>query len=88
MQEFRLRQSRQLLAIAIALFLVMLCAVLYKRPDLLGGVSKGTLFGAQVISIAAFFGFTVVNWRCPSCGSSLGTDINRSICRKCGARLQ
>jgi hypothetical protein len=33
-QEFEIRQTRQIIAIAIALFCVLLCAVLYKKPIL------------------------------------------------------
>ncbi len=87
-REFRLRQNRQFIAIAAALFLVLLSAVIYKRPDLFGEVPKDILFGAQAVIIAAFVGFSYVNWRCPSCAKYLGYDINRSICRKCGARLR
>lgn len=82
-----MRQSRQIIVITIALFLVLLSAVLYKRP-LFGGLSKGMLFGMQIAAIAAFLGFTAFNWRCPSCGKSLGSDINRRVCGKCGARLR
>jgi hypothetical protein len=85
--HFHIRQNRQILAIAIALFLVLLAAVLYKRP-LFVEWSKGTLFGMQVITIAAFLGFTAINWRCPACGKSLGSNINRRVCGKCGARLR
>ena len=88
MQEFHKRQSRQLVAIAITLFAILLCAVIYKRPDIFGEYSKSKLFGAQVVIIASYMVFTSVNWRCPSCEKYLGTDINRRICKKCGARLQ
>ena len=87
-REFRLRQTRQIIAVAIALFLVLLFAVMYKRPDIFGMFSAGTLGAVQIILIAAFIGFTVVNWRCPSCGKHLGSDINRNVCKKCGIRLQ
>lgn len=88
MQEFRVRQNRQFIAIAIALFAVLLCAVIYKRPDLFGEYSKSTLFGVQAIIIASYVGFTSYNWTCPSCGKYLGADINRQICKKCGGRLR
>jgi hypothetical protein len=88
MQEFRIRQNRQFIAIAVTLFSVLLCAVIYKRPDLFGEYSKGSLFGAQAIIIASYMGYTSYNWICPSCGKHLGTDINRQICKKCGARLR
>jgi len=87
-QEFRMRQNRQIVAITAAMFIVLLSAVLHKRPDLLGAFSRHTLFGLQVISIAAFIGFSVYNWRCPNCGKHLGGDLHRQQCRKCSARLQ
>lgn len=86
-QDFRALQSRQLIAIAAALFLVALSAVIYKRPDLFGEFSKNTLFGVQVAIIAGFIGFTYFNWRCPACTKHLGNDITRRICKGCGARL-
>jgi len=87
-KEFHRLQSRQIIAIAITLFSVMLCAVLYKRPGVLGDFSKGTLFGAQVVAIASFLVYSSVNWRCPSCGKMLGPDIHRRGCKKCGVRLR
>jgi hypothetical protein len=87
-QEFRKRQSRQLIAIAMTLFAILSCAVIYKRPDLFGEFSKGTLFGVQVVIIGSYIVFTSLNWICPSCGKHLGTDINRKFCKKCRARLQ
>lgn len=87
MQEFKARQSRQIVAIAVAMFLLLLAAVLYKRPDLLGAFSGRTLFGLQAISIASVLGFTVYNWRCPSCNKHLGGNIHRQRCGKCGTRL-
>lgn len=88
MREFELRQSRQILAIAIALFLILAVAVVYKRPDLFGELSKYNLFGVQAVSIVAFIVYTATNWRCPSCNTYLGSDINRRKCVKCGARLR
>ena len=88
MQEFRVRRGRQLLAIGVALFLVFLLAMLHKRPTVLGEFSRNTIFGAQVIVIAVFIGFSSFNWRCPSCNKYLGNNINRRLCRKCGNRLR
>jgi hypothetical protein len=86
--EFRLRQGRQFLAIAVTLLLVIFLTLLYKRPDLFGEFSKETVSGAQIILIAAFIGFSAFNWRCPSCRKYLGNNISRRKCRKCGTRLQ
>lgn len=88
MKEFGVRRGRQLLAITVAAWLVLFLAVLHKGPTLLGEFSKSTLFGAQVVVIAAFFGFSNFNWRCPSCNKYLGHDMNRRVCRKCGSRLR
>jgi hypothetical protein len=88
MRDFESRQSRQILAIAVALFLVLFFAVLYKRPGLFGNFSKGEIFGAQIVCIAAFMGFTSFNWRCPSCRKYLGSNIHKQICRHCKARLR
>jgi len=88
LREFTARQSRQLIAIAVTMFLVLLFAVLYKRPELFAEFSKSTLFGAQSLVIAAFIGFTSYNWSCPSCGKYLGNDIFRRACKKCGARFR
>jgi hypothetical protein len=88
MQEFGVRRGRQLLAIGLALFLVLFLAMLHKGPTVLGEFSKNTLFGLQVIVIAAFIGFSSFNWRCPSCNKYLGNDMNRRVCGKCGSRLR
>jgi len=87
-QEFEVRRGRQSVAIVVALFVVLFLAVLYNRPTVLGEFSKNTLFGAQFIVIAAFIGFSSINWRCPSCNKYLGSDMNRRVCRKCGSRLR
>ena len=86
-REFSLRQGRQILAIAIALFLVILLAVATKRNDLFGEYSKDTLVAAQLVVITAFIAFTAFNWRCPSCNKYLGKDINKRGCRHCKTGL-
>ncbi|HBH61080.1 MAG TPA: hypothetical protein DDX85_04925 [Nitrospiraceae bacterium] len=87
-REFWVRQGRQLLAIALALFLVLLMAVVYKRHDLFGEYSKKTLMAAQLLVITAFIGFTAFNWRCPSCKKYLGKDIYKRACRHCKTRFR
>jgi len=86
--DFWQRQGRQLLAIAVALFLVLLPAVVLKRHDLFGEYSKNTLVAAQLVVIAAFICFTAFNWRCPSCKKYLGKDIYKRACRYCKTRLR
>jgi hypothetical protein len=86
-QDFKLRQSRQFLAIALTLLLIIFLTLLYKRPDLFGEFSKDAIFGAQIILIAAFAGYSALNWRCPSCNKYMGNNINRRICKKCRTKL-
>lgn len=86
--EFAKRQRRQNVAISAALLLVIVFAILYARPGWLGPNSRGTIFFAQVVVIASFFGFTYHNWRCPACNRPLGGDLYRRICGKCRARLR
>jgi len=87
-KEFRQRQSRQLLSIAVSLLLMLLLALLQKRPDLFGELPKNAVSGLQIIVIAAFIAFSVSNWKCPACNKYLGPDINKHLCKKCGTRLQ
>jgi tRNA(Ile2) C34 agmatinyltransferase TiaS len=87
-EVFKTRQDRQIVAIAAAMFFMLLAAVIYKRPDLLGAISGRTLFGLQLISIASFLVYTAYNWRCPSCNKHLGGNVHRLRCGKCGSRLQ
>ncbi len=88
MRDFKIRQDRQFVAIAAAMFLVLLCAVIYKRPSLFGQFSKEALFAAEAVVIAAFAGFTFANWRCPACKKRLGADIHRQVCKNCGTRFR
>lgn len=87
-ENFKLRQERQLLAIAVALLLIVLLAMIHHRSDLFGNISKGAVFAMQAMVIAAFIGFSSANWRCPSCNKYLGGNIYKRGCRKCGARFQ
>lgn len=87
-KDFRMRQSRQFLIIAVALLLIVFLTVIHKRQDLFGLFSEYTVLRLQLLVIAAFIGFSAVNWRCPSCKKYLGQDINRRVCRKCGTRLR
>lgn len=88
MRDFRLRLNRQLLAMALTLFLLLFLVLIYKRTDIFGEFSKNNIIALQIILIGVFIGFSAINWRCPSCNKYLGGDINKRICKKCGIRLQ
>jgi uncharacterized membrane protein len=87
-RDYAVRRTRQIIAVAAAVLLLLLFALLHKRPDLFGEFSKQNLAIAQFLVILAFVNFTAFNWICPSCKKYLGSDINRSVCKKCGARLR
>jgi hypothetical protein len=87
-REFGVRQSRQMYAIMLTVLALLVSALAYKRPAILELVSTRTLFVIQVVAIATFFGFSILNWRCPACGKGLGNNIVRVRCRKCGTQLQ
>lgn len=38
--------------------------------------------------ILSFFGFSLLNWRCPSCDAYLGQRLNPRECKACGAILR
>ncbi len=79
-QEYALRRRRQaasgvpvvILAIAVALGS--------------GGGGVPVLVVGTVI--LAFFGFSLVNWRCPSCGAYLGQRLNPERCPACRVELR
>jgi len=87
-KQFWARQLRQFIAFLAAISLMFLLGYLYKYTDMLGDNAKGLTSALLAIIIAAFIGFSAVNWRCPVCEKYLGADINRSVCRKCGTKLQ
>ena len=86
-RDFKLRQNRQLVAIAVTIVLMVVLALLSNRPDLLGGITRNAVIGGQLGVVLGFVAFSAYNWRCPSCHRYLGRDIYRSICRHCGERL-
>ena len=88
MRDFSVRRTRQIIAIATTVFLVLMLAVLYKRPDLIGNFSKVNIVITQALLILAFINFSAYNWVCPSCKKYLGSDMNRRVCKRCGARLR
>jgi len=88
MRDFKARQGRQFIAIGMTLFTLLFLTLLYTRGDIFGAFSKGSIFASQIIAISAFIGFSYVNWRCPSCGKYLGSNINRRLCGHCGVRLR
>jgi hypothetical protein len=87
-REFKVRRIRQIAAIGTTLALLLLLAFLYHHAEIMGSFSKNDILAAQIIILCVFAGFSSYNWRCPSCTSYVGPDLNRSLCRHCGAKLR
>ena len=52
------------------------------------GLSDQAFLVVVGVVILGFFGFSLVNWRCPSCGAYLGQRLNPRECNTCGATLR
>jgi hypothetical protein len=87
-RRFATIRARQFLAIALAVSLAIVIAVVFKRPDLFGVLSKKTSLLLLAVTMLAFVNFSSYNWRCPSCRKYLGNDIARNRCKSCGIKLQ
>jgi len=87
-QEFKIRRTRQIIAIGTTLALLLLLALLYNHTHILEGFAKKDILSAQILILCVFIGFSSYNWKCPSCNSYIGPDINRRVCRHCGATLR
>ncbi len=82
MQNFRLRKSRQFIAIAAAMLLIIFLALLHNRPGLFGQLQKKTVLATQLIVIAAFIGFSSVQLEMPSVQKISGTRHQQTSMRK------
>ncbi len=78
-QEYALRRRRQ--AASGVPVVVLAIAV---------GLGSGGGVPLLVVGtvILAFFGFSLVNWRCPSCGAYLGQRLNPERCPACRVELR
>ncbi len=82
-EEFAARRKRQWLisGVAVVACLGMFLAERVPQYALVANVSL-------VVVILGALIFSLANWRCPACGSSLGKTINPSYCQRCGAKLR
>ncbi|HSG08842.1 MAG TPA: hypothetical protein VLA36_10825 [Longimicrobiales bacterium] len=57
-----------------------------------GGAVVGLTASASLVVVAAvvlgFFGYSLVNWRCPACDRYLGQRMNPRACPSCGQVLR
>jgi SNF family Na+-dependent transporter len=88
-RKFAKVRGRQLLGVTVAIWSVVILAVLSRRPDLFGYIDKVRASFLQVLVILAFVCFSAWNWRCPSCNRYLGAGLTKERgCRKCGVKLR
>jgi hypothetical protein len=87
-QEFRRRWHRQIFVALVVGGVFALYAFFVLAGD-------GTFFGLDrhetgfifALAVLAAVIFRVVNWRCPECGASLGSEMSPAFCSRCGGRL-
>ncbi len=84
-KEYAIRRRRQTISVIPIGLLGVAVAVGGGGLFGLGEQAVLVLVGSVVLS---FFGFSLVNWRCPKCSAYLGQRLNPTDCRACGATLQ
>lgn len=52
------------------------------------GLGQEAVLGVVAVVILGFFGFSLVNWRCPSCDAYLGQRLNPRRCPSCDTPLR
>lgn len=52
------------------------------------GLPEGTALLVVGTVVLGFFGFSLVNWRCPACDAYLGRRFNPRACPSCGQQLR
>ena len=86
MQDFKLLQSRQFLAIALTLLLLILLTLLYISVLIYSENFQRTQFWRTDYPYSILCGIQRFKLEMPIV-QSLGNNINRRICKKCGTRL-
>ena len=84
-KEYAIRRRRQTISVIPVGVLGVAVAVGGGGLFGLGEQAVLVLVGAVVLS---FFGYSLVNWRCPACSAYLGQRLNPEKCRACGATLR
>ncbi len=84
-REFEKRRCRQGIA-SIPFMAAVVGLVLAGFPDLgrVMGFSQDLVFPIVGLAVIAFFGYSLVNWRCPSCNRYFGQRLNPKRCSGCG----
>ena len=84
-REFAERRRRQgLSTIPVGVLAVAVAA----GGGTVAGLGASAGFVVVVAVVLGFFGFSLVNWRCPSCDAYLGQRLNPRECPSCGRVLR
>ncbi len=84
-REYAARRRRQALSVVPVGVLGVLVSL--GGGGLLGLSQQAGIFVAGAV-ILAFFGYSLVNWRCPACDGYLGQRLNPRQCPSCGQALR
>jgi len=89
MEEYERRRRRQTIS-GLPLIILIIGLLLTGFPDTgpIFGLSQDLVLPLVGVSILGFFGFSLVNWRCPSCNSYFGQRLNPKKCPNCEAILR
>ena len=89
MQKFKRRRALNLVSTLIifgaAFFAFWFSNNRASIPD--EGTRSLIVLGICTVSLGAL-GFSIYNWRCPSCGKHLGGTVDPRRCRKCGYQFK
>ena len=85
-EEFLRRRKRQMIIIAPTIFAVVM--LVGADQGGIPGVQPRVLIGLSIALIVGCVGFSLTNWRCPSCQRYLGKALNPKFCLHCGVPLQ
>lgn len=84
-REYAERRRRQAVSVVPVGVLGVLVAV--GGNGLLGLSEQAGVFAVGAV-VLAFFGYSLVNWRCPACDRYLGQRLNPRQCPSCGQALR
>lgn len=88
-EEFARRRMRQIILVIPVLIGMAAMFWLEKNPQTsIGGLDPSVLAIGFFVLVAGAIGFSLFNWRCPSCNGYLGKAINPKFCSKCGFNLR
>ena len=87
-RDFARRRIRQWLVVIPSVLALIAVRMLPDSGDTLFGINTQIVLLACIAILLGVLGFTVYNWRCPSCEKYLGRGINPKFCGSCGFQLR